>query len=261
MDGSPHPLGRAAKGTGMTALRLLLPLLLAVMAWTAVVRAVHAFGPAPARVSALVRPAPSPSGRSPPTGRRALLLAGAAVLPVAAVGLPAVVLGAAALLGAPRIQRLVARRRRESAVAVDLPEVVDLLTVAVGAGLTVRDAVSAVARRSAGPLARELAMVVADADAGRPFADALDDLPVRAGESTRALAASLAGCVRYGSPVGPTLAARAADAREAERRRMEQAARRVPVLLLFPLVLCILPAFALLTVAPLLADALRALRL
>ena len=37
--------------------------------------------------------------------------------------------------------------------------------------------------------------------------------------------------------------------------RAEEAARRVPVKLLFPLVLCVLPAFALLTVAPLLAGA------
>lgn len=248
----------------MTALRLLhllLPLLLAASAWVAAVRCTTALGPPLPRVSALVRPSHPRSGRSPPARRRALLLATAAVLPVAVVGLPVVALGAAGLVTAPRVQRVVARRRHEAALAADLPEVVDLLAVAVGAGLTVRDAVRAVARRSAGPLARELASVVADAEAGRPFADALDDLPVRAGEPTRALAAALAGCVRYGSPVGPTLAALAAEARDAERRRMEQAARRVPVLLLFPLVLCILPAFALLTVAPLLADALRALRL
>lgn len=245
----------------MTVLRLLLPLLLGVGTWTVVERATRAFGPSPVRVSALVRP-PSPrSGRSPPTRRRALLVACAAVLPMAVVGLPVVALATAGLLVAPRVNGIVARRRLARDVAAEVPDVVDLLTVAVGAGLTVRDAVAAVAGRAVGPLARALGAVVADAEAGRPFAAALDDLPVRAGESTRALAASLAGCVRYGSPIGPALAALAAEARDAERRRMEQTARRVPVLLLFPLVLCILPAFALLTVAPLLADALRALRL
>jgi tight adherence protein C len=245
----------------MTVLRLLLPLLLGAGAWTVIVHVTRALGPPPIRVSALVRP-PSPrSGRSPPTRRRALLIACAAVLPMAVVGLPLVALAAAGLLVAPRLNGWFARRRLARHVAAEVPDVVDLLTVAVGAGLTVREAVSAVADRPAGPLARALGAVVADAEAGRPFADALDDLPQRAGESTRPLAASLAGCVRYGSPIGPALAALAAEARDAERRRMEQAARRVPVLLLFPLVLCILPAFALLTVAPLLADALRALRL
>ena len=38
-------------------------------------------------------------------------------------------------------------------------------------------------------------------------------------------------------------------------------ARRVPVQLLFPLVACVLPAFALLTVVPLLAGTLRTLSL
>jgi hypothetical protein len=38
-------------------------------------------------------------------------------------------------------------------------------------------------------------------------------------------------------------------------------ARRLPVKLLFPLVLCTLPAFALLTVVPLLVGSLRELRL
>ena len=46
-----------------------------------------------------------------------------------------------------------------------------------------------------------------------------------------------------------------------DRRRAEEAARRVPGKLLFPLVFCTLPAFALLTVAPLVASALESLRL
>ena len=54
---------------------------------------------------------------------------------------------------------------------------------------------------------------------------------------------------------------RTAIGRLARQIRAEEAARRVPVRLLFPLVLCVLPAFALLTVAPLLAGALRSLRL
>ena len=69
------------------------------------------------------------------------------------------------------------------------------------------------------------------------------------------------GCERYGAPLGPALERIAADVRRRRQRRAEEAARKVPVALLFPLVLCILPAFALLTVAPLIAGALRELRL
>lgn len=152
-------------------------------------------------------------------------------------------------------------RRHLAALEADVPEVVDLLAMAVGAGLTVPQALQAVARRARGPLATVLGSVLTEAARGRRLADAIDDLPARAGEPTRPVAAALAACERYGAPVRETLDRLAVEARERQRRRAETAARRVPVLLLFPLVTCILPAFALLAVAPLLADAVTALRL
>ena len=63
------------------------------------------------------------------------------------------------------------------------------------------------------------------------------------------------------APVAPALERVAFDARADRRRGAEEAARRVPVKLLFPLVACILPAFAALTVLPLLAGTLGSLRL
>ncbi|MDP8992931.1 MAG: type II secretion system F family protein, partial [Actinomycetota bacterium] len=117
------------------------------------------------------------------------------------------------------------------------------------------------ARRGTGPLAAEVRRVMADVGRGRRLAEALDDLPRRAGEATRPLAAALAGCERYGAPLAPTLERIGDEVRRRRQRRAEEAARKVPVMLLFPLVLCILPAFALLTVAPLIAGALRELRL
>ena len=75
------------------------------------------------------------------------------------------------------------------------------------------------------------------------------------------MSSALAACERYGSPVGPALARLSTEVRAARRRQAEAAARRVPVKLLFPLVGCILPAFALLTVAPLVASAAGSLRL
>jgi len=153
------------------------------------------------------------------------------------------------------------RRRHLAAIASDLPDVVDLLVLAVGAGLTVRLAVAAVARRSAGPLGAQLARAGHEADLGRRLADALDDLPERAGEATRPLVAALIASERYGAPLGASLERLAHEVRADRRRRAEEAARKVPVKLLFPLVSCTLPAFGLLTVAPLIASAIRSLRL
>ena len=201
-------------------------------------------------------------GRSPGPGDGLRL--GTALL-VAALALPlfpplAVPAGATAW-ALPALAGRRRHRRRLAAVAADVPDVVDLLVLAVGAGLTVRLAVGAVARRSPGPLGAELARAGEEADLGRRLADALDDIPRRAGEATRTLVAALVASERYGAPLGASLERLAHEVRADRRRRAEEAARKVPVKLLFPLVSCTLPAFGLLTVAPLVASAVRSLRL
>jgi tight adherence protein C len=202
---------------------------------------------------ALRRPvAPATAGR-----------AGVAVL-VAALWLPiAPPLGLASMVGVwavPVARARRSRRRHETEVRRSLPEVADLLVVAVGAGLTVHLAVAAVARRATGPVAGSLRQAVDEAALGRRLADALADVPDRVGEATRPLVAALVAAERYGGPLLDRLTRLADEARADGRRRAEEAARRVPVTLLFPLVFCTLPAFALLTVAPLFAGGLRSLR-
>jgi tight adherence protein C len=186
------------------------------------------------------------------------ILAGAAGLLLAGptgLGLAAVPLGVAA-----RSARR-ARRRAARALADGLPEVLDLLALAVGAGLTVPLAVTAVGRRAQGPVAEALADAVEGARQGQRLADALDSAGSRLGAEARPLFGALAASERYGAPLGPSLDRQAAEARADRRRRAEERARRVPVLLLFPLVLCVLPAFGLLTVVPLLGGAIQSLRL
>jgi tight adherence protein C len=161
----------------------------------------------------------------------------------------------------PALRAARAERRRLAALAADLPDVVDLLVLGVGAGLTVPLALEAVGRRASGPLAAEIRQVVRDFRLGRRLADALDDVPARAGEAIRPLVSALAAAERYGAPLGAGLDRLASEVRRDRRRQAEEAARRVPVKLVFPLVTCTLPAFALLTVAPLIASALRSLHI
>ena len=66
----------------------------------------------------------------------------------------------------------------------------------------------------------------------------------------RGLADVLRTSARLGSPAAPALARLAHELRADLRRRAEARARTVPVRLCFPLVGCVLPAFALLTVVP-----------
>jgi tight adherence protein C len=197
---------------------------------------------------------------SPSSARRL----GTAVMAAAAVAvlLPLASPGAALVAWAlPGIRARREERRRLAVLAADLPDVVDLLALAVGAGLTVGLAVAHVARRGSGPLAAELGRVVDEVSLGRRLADALDDLPSRAGEPVRPLVAALVASERYGAPLLTGLERLADEVRRDHRRRAEEAARKVPVKLLFPLVTCTLPAFGLLTVAPLIASAVRSLRI
>ena len=237
------------------------------LGWTALLLAVAwRHRPLTDRVAELV-PTPAVAGPAHASeGRRPSLRATrvAGPLVAAALGLlvapPLAPLAAAAVWLLPTFRRRRGRRRSEAAVLRSLPEVVDLLVLAAGAGLTVPLAVTAVARRSTGPVAVELARVLDEVGLGRRLADALDDVPTRLGESVRPLVACLLASERYGAPLLDRLVRLAVEARAERRRRAEAAARRVPVKLLFPLVCCTLPAFGLLTVAPLLAGALSTLR-
>jgi hypothetical protein len=168
--------------------------------------------------------------------------------------------GALGWLAVARAERS-RERARLIAIEADLPEVVDLLSLAVGAGMNVSLAVGAVSRRCAGPLARELSRVCDDVSRGRRLAEALEDLPARSGEALRPLVAALVSSERYGTPLVEGLDRLAIETRNQQRRRCETAARKVPIALLFPLITCILPAFALLTVAPLIVSALGSLHL
>lgn len=188
---------------------------------------------------------------------RAVLSAGL-TLAVLAPAAPAV----GAVVWAHPVWRERSRRRRARAVLVgDLPDVTDLFMLAAGAGLTVPLAVEVVARRASGPFAVELARVVTEVALGRRLSDTLEEVPDRLGEEARPLVSALVAADRYGAPLLDGLERLGVELRHDRRRRAEEAARRVPVKLLFPLVLCTLPAFALLTVAPLLAGALGSLRL
>lgn len=245
-----------------TALALAWALLVLVGAWS--VR--------PAKLRRLVPPGPVAAAAPDRTDSVAAPTAPSVwprhlVMVVLSVAAAAVWLPAAPLpVIAPALRRVLRRRRREAveraALAAEVPDVVDLLAVAVAAGLNVRLAVAAVVETApAGALVEALGQAAREVAAGSRLCDALARIPDRVGEPARPVVAALVDAERYGTPVGPALAQVAAEARRARQRQAEEAARRVPVKLLFPLVTCILPAFGLLAVAPLIAGGLRALRL
>jgi hypothetical protein len=146
-------------------------------------------------------------------------------------------------------------RVRDIAFTRELPVVLDLLGVAVGAGCTPYLAVEVAAQWSPAVVAAPLAAVLRSCSLGIGFATALDDA-ARATPALRPLTDALLASDRTGAPVAPILVRLAEEERTALRRRAEAHARRIPVRLLFPLVFLVLPAFVLLTVVPGLASGL-----
>jgi tight adherence protein C len=199
--------------------------------------------------------------RQRPRTRLVPLAVGTVGLALAVVWPP---LAVAAVVGAvlgPRWVRRRTDRLRRLAVQRQLPDVVDLLVVAIAAGLTPALAVDQLATLAPKPFGGAFTEIGRRMRRGQRLADALEVLPEHLGEPARPLAHTLASTERYGTPVGPALELLAHDARRDRRRLAEEAARTVPVKLCFPLVCCTLPAFVLLTIAPLVAGALHSLRL
>ncbi len=228
-----------------------------VTAWLLVIAAVaHRLRPAPARCRQLVGPLTPRKRRHAST--IAAIVAALAIFPIAPpLSIALVALGCFV----PAFRRRGARRRNDEAIARALPDLVDLFRLAIHAGLTPRLALDRVGPIA--PLVTQGAIggVLMQLGRGRPFADAITSLIDVLGEPIRPLVSALTVSERHGMALAPALELLAVEARNTRRRRAETVARQVPVKLCFPLVGCILPAFILLSVAPLLIGALGSLRL
>lgn len=198
------------------------------------------------------------------TKRRALFAITGALAGATAKGSDAAV--AALLLGGLgwRLADITESRRLRSRIErIDhaLPDVIDLLTICVLAGMSIDAALRRVAKETSGPLGDALTTSVRMLDVGIARDDAFDALARNAPAlSVAGLVASLRRAERYGVPVATVLAAQATEARSRRAARMRERALAAPVRMLFPLTLCFLPAFVLLAIAPSLIVALRSFR-
>ena len=192
-------------------------------------------------------------------------VAALALAALAGTGLPGrllwVVLPGAPLAGflAPDLwlRRRSSRRRR--AMEEQLGDVLELLRVAVEAGLTVPRALGEVGRRHAGVLAVEIARMADLLDLGVSQRQALDVLVRRCpAPGVATLAATLSRAERHGAPLAEALAAQAEEARAGRARlAIEHAARAAPKIQLVVALLLVPSAMLLMAAAMLPALAWR----
>jgi tight adherence protein C len=134
-------------------------------------------------------------------------------------------------------------RARGERIAGELADVLDLLRVAVAAGLPVGRAMGEVGRRMTGVLAAELDAAAARMALGASRGEALQTLVARcpaAGVAT--LAAGIARADRHGAPLAPALEALAAEARSEQARRLRDAAARAAPKIQLVVALVLVPA-------------------
>jgi tight adherence protein C len=190
---------------------------------------------------------------------RDVALGGAAALVLGLLAPPLAVAGAALPLLRHRRGARRARATRDRAIAAGLPDAVDLLLLCAGAGLSLPLAHPLVAARVQPPVGAALADAGDAVAGGAVRADALLLALVPLGDRAAALGHVLVDHLRYGVPLVPALERLGLELRLDRRRRAEEEARRVPVRLLAPLLCCVLPAFGLLTVVPLLVATFQSL--
>lgn len=141
-------------------------------------------------------------------------------------------------------------RRQRARIAGLIPDQIDLVIVAIRAGMTPTRAVAVAATFSDRLLADAFDEVAHRQRRGQRLADALSALPEMLGPSASGLADTLATADRYGSPLEPALDRLVIDVRSVRRCAVERHARTLPVKMAFPLVFCTLPSFVLMAILP-----------
>ncbi|MFA0730621.1 MAG: hypothetical protein LKKZDAJK_000791 [Candidatus Fervidibacter sp.] len=153
--------------------------------------------------------------------------------------------------------RRVAQRRRHL-IRRQLPDMLDLITLSIEAGLAFDGAVYEAARRFKGPLADELMKVMREVTLGKPRAQALRDMAERLKlEDISLLVSAVHQAETLGSPLANALKALGEELRKKRLRMIREQIAKLPVKLIFPLVLFIFPTLFIVILGPAVIQVLR----
>jgi tight adherence protein C len=154
---------------------------------------------------------------------------------------------------------LVQRRARLRIERIDreVPELVDLLVTTVEAGVGFAAALQLASRSIEGPLGQELRLALHEQSLGLTPEEALRNLSLRVDSpATRAFTQALVQGESLGVSIGTILRDLAIDMRKRRRQQAEERAQKTPTKILFPLIALILPAMFIVTLGPVLMEAL-----
>ena len=142
-------------------------------------------------------------------------------------------------------------RKRQAQIEKQLPEVLDLLSVSVQAGLSFDGALRKITDRSVGPLIDEFKRMQQDVRMGAPRARALQTMAKRCDvEDLYLFITAVVQAERLGTSMGRTLITQADNMRERRRQKAKAEALKAPIKMVFPLVIFIFPAIFVVTLLP-----------
>jgi tight adherence protein C len=150
--------------------------------------------------------------------------------------------------------------RQRSQVLMELPTILDMLTLATSAGMALEQALEEVARQSEGVVARELRVVTRELALGqrRNLPEALGGLAERLGTpEVNHILGRMSAAYEQGLPLGQTLPAQAQALRERQRLHVVEEGGKAAVRMLLPIALLILPALFVVVLLPAAAELTR----
>lgn len=188
----------------------------------------------------------------------AVLLAFGAALIAVVSGVVGIKFGLALLFILPMVgglapsywlrHRIKARKMR---VTNDLPDLLDLMTISVAAGLGLEQAMQVSCARFESPVCHELRLTLREMELGLSRHDALENMKLRTDiDDLVTFSVVLSQADALGLPIGRVLQAQADEMRDKRRQRAREKAAKVPVKILFPLAFCFLPAIMIIVLGP-----------
>jgi tight adherence protein C len=145
-------------------------------------------------------------------------------------------------------------KKRQLQIFFDLPDVLDLMTVCVEAGLSIDAAMIAISQEvnfQKSPLVREMKIVLAETRAGKSRVEALRNMGERAMvDDLKAFTTVLIQTERLGTSLAQALRVYSDSFRTMRMQKAEEAAAKTTIKLLFPLIFFIMPALFVVMLLP-----------